>query len=54
VTRTLAALLHGVSPTDAVSLLASPLALLAVALVATAVSARRATAVDPIIALRYE
>jgi putative ABC transport system permease protein len=53
-TRALAALLHGVSPTDAVSLLASPLALLAVALGATAVSARRATAVDPMIALRCE
>ena len=38
VTRTLAALLHGVSPTDAVSLLASPFALLTVALAATAVS----------------
>jgi predicted permease len=54
VTRTLAALLHGVSPTDAVSLLASPIALLAVALAATLVSARRATAVDPMIALRCE
>jgi predicted permease len=54
VTRTLAALLHGVSPTDAVSLLVSPAALLAVALAATAVSARRATAVDPIIALRCD
>jgi putative ABC transport system permease protein len=54
VTRTLAALLHGVSPTDAVSLLASPFALLTVALAATALSARRATAVDPMIALRCE
>jgi putative ABC transport system permease protein len=54
VTRTLAALLHGVSPTDAISLLASPLALLAVALAATAFSARRATAVDPMVALRCE
>jgi predicted permease len=52
--RALAALLHGVSPTDPVSLLASPLALLVVAVVATCVPARRATTVDPIAALRCE
>jgi ABC-type antimicrobial peptide transport system permease subunit len=54
VTRTLAALLYGVSPTDPVSLFASPIALLAVAALATYVPARRATAVDPITALRCE
>jgi predicted permease len=52
--RSLAALLHGVSPTDPVSLLASPTALIAVALFATYVPARRATAIDPMTALRCE
>jgi putative ABC transport system permease protein len=53
-TRALAALLHGVSPTDPVSLFASPLALLAVAGFATYLPARRATAIDPMAALRCE
>jgi ABC-type antimicrobial peptide transport system permease subunit len=52
--RALTVLLYGVSPTDPVSLLASPLALLLVAVLASYVPARRATAVDPMTALRCE
>jgi putative ABC transport system permease protein len=52
--RILSAQLYEVSATDAATYLVVSLLLLAVALAATYIPARRATAVDPLIALRYE
>jgi ABC-type antimicrobial peptide transport system permease subunit len=50
----LAHLLYGVSPRDPLTLLAGPSILVAVALLATWLPARRAMAMDPIAALRAE
>ncbi len=54
VTRALSAMLFEVAPRDAVTFAATALLLIAVALLATWVPARRATKVDPMVALRYE
>jgi ABC-type antimicrobial peptide transport system permease subunit len=52
--RLMASLIFGVTANDATTFVSIPLALIAAASLAIYIPARRATKIDPIVALRYE
>jgi len=52
--RSMSAMLFGVQPTDPLTFAAVSIVLVLVSLLASYIPARRATKVDPIVALRYE
>jgi len=53
-TRLMASLLYGIQPSDPVTFIAVVLILSVVAVAACYLPGRRATAVNPVVALRYE
>jgi putative ABC transport system permease protein len=53
-TRTMRSLLFEVSPNDPLTVVGVALLLMLIAMLASYIPARRATRVDPIVALRYE